>query len=317
MTASVVPAHDALPAVHATESISCALRLEPSLRRELHRIPDARNALTVLSVVAMAVGLVVGAAMWGTWYGYVIAFVLMPGVHIRMFVLGHEAAHGLLFSNRALNDAVWLYLLDLPLLGTATPGYRRVHMSHHRDELGPNEPDKVLYSFYPQPWSSYRRKLRRDVTGVSWFRSHRPVRAALGSWPPTRAGLCVIAGIVMTAAPFVLFGRPELYLALWVAPYVTLYWVFNRLRAIAEHGGMTRSSDRRQTTHHVRQRVGLLRWFMVPYNVGYHLAHHVDAGVSFRHLPRLHAELEACGYVDESVTYPSYRALWRSLVTRS
>ena len=29
--------------------------------------------------------------------------------------------------------------------------------------------------------------------------------------------------------------------------------VVNRLRAIAEHGGMQRSDDRRRTTHHVRQ----------------------------------------------------------------
>ena len=93
---------------------------------------------------------------------------------------------------------------------------------------------------------------------------------------------------------------------------MTSWRVINRLRSIAEHGGMTRSKDRRQTTHHVRQ-TWLARFWMVPLNTGWHLAHHVDMGVPWRNLPRLHAELEAAGYVTPELTYPSYRALWRAL----
>ena len=71
---------------------------------------------------------------------------------------------------------------------------------------------------------------------------------------------------------------------------MTVWRVINRLRSIAEHGGMTRSKDRRLTTHHVRQ-TWLARFWMVPFNTGWHLAHHVDMGVPWRNLPRLHAEL--------------------------
>ena len=49
--------------------------------------------------------------------------------------------------------------------------------------------------------------------------------------------------------------------------------------------------DRRLTTHHVRQS-GSARFWMVPFNTGWHLAHHVDIGVPFPNLPRLHRELE-------------------------
>ena len=55
---------------------------------------------------------------------------------------------------------------------------------------------------------------------------------------------------------------------------------------------------------------------MVPLNTGWHLAHHVDMGVPWRNLPKLHAELEAAGYVTPELTYPSYRALWRALRSR-
>ena len=132
---------------------------------------------------------------------------------------------------------------------------------------------------------------------------------------PARPVALGIAGAqVAVLAVCAAFGRPELYVFLWLAPWMTVWRVLNRLRAIAEHGGMTRSDDRRLTTHHVRQRP-LARFFMVPYHTGWHLAHHVDMGVPFRNLPRLHAELRAAGWVPDGLEYPSYLALWRRLAS--
>jgi fatty acid desaturase len=96
---------------------------------------------------------------------------------------------------------------------------------------------------------------------------------------------------------------------------MTVWRVINRLRSIAEHGGMVRSKDRRRTTHHVRQTLWA-RFWMVPLNTGWHLAHHVDMGTPWRNLPKLHAELEAAGYITPDLTYPSYTALWRALRSR-
>ena len=95
---------------------------------------------------------------------------------------------------------------------------------------------------------------------------------------------------------------------------MTVWRVINRLRAIAEHGGMERSDDRRRTTHVVRQRP-LARFWMVPYNTGWHLAHHVDIGIPWRKLPALHEELLAAGWVTPDLEYPSYVALWRALAS--
>jgi fatty acid desaturase len=106
------------------------------------------------------------------------------------------------------------------------------------------------------------------------------------------------------------FMRPLAYVV-WVLSWATVWKVTNRLRAIAEHGGMTRSKDRRRTTHVIRQS-RLASFFLVPYNTGWHLAHHVDMGVPWRNLPRFHAELVAAGWVTPDVEYPSYRAFWRA-----
>ena len=55
---------------------------------------------------------------------------------------------------------------------------------------------------------------------------------------------------------------------------------------------------------------------MVPFNTGWHLAHHVDIGVPFARLPQLQRELEAAGYVRPEIVWPSYRALWRHASSR-
>ena len=107
-------------------------------------------------------------------------------------------------------------------------------------------------------------------------------------------------------------GHWWVYPVLWLGPFLTVWRVINRLRSIAEHGGMQMSSDRRETTHSVAQSI-TARLFLVPYCIGWHLAHHVDSGVPFRHLPSYHRALREAGYVDATFEYPSYRAIWSAL----
>jgi fatty acid desaturase len=126
----------------------------------------------------------------------------------------------------------------------------------------------------------------------------------------------IVAVQLVLIAIGIAVGHPWIWLLLWLLPELTVWRVINRLRSIAEHGGMERSKDRRRTTHHVRQ-TWLARFSMVPFNTGWHLAHHVDMGVPWRNLPKLHTELEAAGYVTPDITYPSYVALWRALRSRA
>jgi fatty acid desaturase len=91
--------------------------------------------------------------------------------------------------------------------------------------------------------------------------------------------------------------------------------VINRLRSIAEHGGMQRSKDRRLTSHSVRQ-TWPARFGLVPFHIGWHLAHHVDSGIPMANLPKFHAELRRTGYVADELEYRSYTQLWSKLSGR-
>ncbi len=50
------------------------------------------------------------------------------------------------------------------------------------------------------------------------------------------------------------------------------------------------------------------RLTIVPYNTGWHLAHHVDSGIPFRNLPKYHAELVALGLRPASARVPDTTA---------
>jgi fatty acid desaturase len=311
MAATMVPGADRLPDVLPAGRLLADGRPDPALRAELRRIRDLRSTCTVAGAWLQVVGVIAGAVWLDRWWVWPVAVVLMGRSFALLLILNHEAAHRLLFSRRRVNDVVGRWLLAAPGL-VPFDLYRRAHMSHHRDELGPDEPDAALYAGYPISRASLRRKLTRDAVGISGWKNLRPLlRSAVR--PSTRRVVAPV--VVVQAVMFAAFwaaGWPQLYPALWLLPWMTSWRVINRLRVIAEHGGMTRSPDKRRTTHHVRQGVAA-RFWMVPYRTGWHLAHHVDAGVPWRNLQRLHRELETAGWVTPALTWPSYTALWKGL----
>jgi fatty acid desaturase len=298
---------------HATELVRADGRPLPSFREELRRIPSWRNALAVLWVWIQTVGILALAVWWGHPVGYVLAFLLMGRAVAQFAALMHEAAHRLLFANRRANDLVGRWLVGYPIF-TSTDAYRRVHMAHHRHEFGPDEPDIPLYSGYPITHASFRRKLVRDATGQTGYRLFRD-QFAPERWKDPRARRVLLEILLVQAVLLGIafaVGRWWLYPVFWVLPFFTVWRVINRLRAIAEHGGMDESSDRRETTHSVRQHWPA-RFVLVPYRIGWHLAHHVDAGIPMRALPRYHRALYESGYVTPQLEYRSYPALWKAL----
>ncbi len=314
MVDRVVPPRAARPEVLPTERLLENGMCCPELREEIRKIDDRRNAASVAGLW-LSVAAVVALSVWiDNPLFYVLAFLAMGPIYVRFAILMHEAAHKLLFTNKRINDWVGTWLIAYPAwvpIGL----YRRGHFAHHREEFGPRDPDVAYYGGYPCDRRALRRRLVRDALGVSGWKNFLPLLKSVRArqaWKITLPLLGVQA--VLWAASWAATGRWWIYPLLWWLPWMTEWRVLNRLRSIAEHGGMQPSSDRRATTHHVRQ-TWLARLWLVPCYAGWHLAHHVDMGIPMRNLPRFHSELVRAGYVTDELVYPSYRALWRALAS--
>ncbi len=314
MSGNMIPHQSIRPQVLPADRLLANGLAIPAVRAQLRKIPDSRNALSVVAVwfwMAFVIGVVVKIDRPWAWLAGVI---VMSSIHARLLILMHEAAHKLLFTKKRTNDFVGTWLIAYPGW-TPISVYRRSHFAHHREEFGPDEPDIPFYAGYRTSPRVLGRRLLRDAVGISGWKNLTPLFKGLrrASSRPAAAGI-LGAQAVMFAVMWAATGRWYTWVVLWFGSWMTGWRVTNRLRAIAEHGGLGHSSDRRATTHHVRQSL-LARFWMVPYNTGWHLAHHVDMGIPFRNLPAFHAELVAAGYVTPELTYRSYLQLWKALAS--
>ena len=296
-----------------TSLISPDGRPAPAFRSDLRRIPSVRNALSVLGIYLQAILVIAVAMRVDHIVGYALAILLMGRTHAQCLGLMHESVHRLLMRNKSVNDFFGRWLLGYPAF-TNTDGYRIVHMAHHREEFGPNEPDIPLYANYPITNASFWRKMRRDALFVTGLKMLRGQIIGLFRGIPlvrhTNAKIFAVQAALVVA--FWYLVAPWGYVVYWLVPYLTVWRVMNRLRSIAEHGGLRADDDRRVTTHSVRQHP-IASFLFVPFNLGWHIAHHTDAGIPFRSLPKYHAELRKSGFVNDVYEYPNYRAIWRAL----
>lgn len=285
-------------------------------RTELRHIPNFRNAISIASIYVQTFGIIWAALALHNPISYVVAFLLMGRAHAQLLALMHESVHRLLFRNRKLNDFAGRWLLGY-MSFVNTDGYRYVHMAHHREEFGPNEPDIPLYANYPITRASFWRKMRRDGLGSTGFRMLRGQFMSIFKTDPqqlnTQRKIFTLHAVLLILS--VIFVNPWVYVMLWLLPYITVWRVMNRLRSIAEHGGLRADSDRRITTHSVKQHL-FSSFFFVPFNLGWHIAHHTDSGIPFRSLPKYHRQLRASGFVTDAYEYSSYLAIWRALRSR-
>src|SRR6478735_7157196 len=215
MTATVVrPAGTMLPESTDTPDVLPTDRLGPTgrpigaFRDEMYRISNLANAAHVVGVWIQSVGLIWLANWWGNPIGWIAVFFLMGRAFARFAILGHEAAHRLLFSNRTVNDWVGTWVLSCPGF-VPLAGYRRSHMAHHKEEFGPNEPDMGLYSGYPITTDSWWRKMRRDAFGNSGWKNLKGLLKALVS--PTARSI---------ALPIMIW-QVALFVGLWL---MTGHW---------------------------------------------------------------------------------------------
>ena len=305
--------------------------------RTLSRRSNLRGALAVLGtwgvIAAVFVGLVHAARLPLPLAipAFAIGLVILGGRHLALAILHHEAAHKSLFATTWLNDAIGDWLCARPVwnhLGL----YRAHHLKHHARTNQPDDPDLSLIDPFPVRRSSLRRKLWRDVAGISGLKflighilrdagaiqytvsntvvrlPRKPAWRYVTTFFANAAGMMLTNGLLFAALSFA--GHAWLY-GIWVLAYVTPYPLFLRIRSLAEHACTARSEDIFENTRTTR--AGLLaRATVAPIRVNYHLEHHALPAVPFYRLPALHRLLRARG----APAPPSYRDVLRIVSTR-
>ncbi len=272
-------------------------------------------------MIAHVWGVVFGAmalfAAWPNPVTFILAVMLIGARQLGMAILVHDAAHGALFQDRAWNDRISNWLLGYPML-TETRAYRAYHLEHHKYVQQPNDPDIGLSAPFPITKSSFRRKLWRDISGQTGFKQRRAqIRAAIGTPDmPLAARLALfwrkMGGMLITnlvlLAGLSLAGYWYLYPLLWVLPLLTWYQVITRIRNIAEHAMVPDNEDdfRSARTTHANW---LMRAFLAPYFVNYHLEHHLMMFVPCYRLPEVREIFLAKGHGARMEYKPNYRSV--------
>jgi fatty acid desaturase len=256
---------------------------------------------------------VIGLAMWSgaQWPWLLPLMVMVVGTRqLGLFILMHDAAHGLLHPQRRINDAVgcWLCSHSLSL-------YRPYHLSHHRHVQQDDDPDLGLSAPFPVSRASLRRKLLRDLLGQTFYKQRvkplwhalRNGRHASGQRLELAQGTRFVIGNTIGFVAFAAFGAGWVWLALWLLPMVCWLPLVTRIRNIAEHALIARNEADPLRQARTTQAGWVERALLAPYWVNYHAEHHLFTQVPCWNLPQAHALLRAQGVLGRMETQPGYR----------
>lgn len=290
-------------------------------REELSAFSQRSNRKGAAAVAfnwAFIAAIFYGVALWPNPLTVLVGVALLGGRHLAFAALMHDCGHGILFTTAVANDIVGQWLCSYPILSDLHR-YARGHQKHHAFAGTDRDPDLPNYQSYPITKASFRRKVVRDLTGQTGWKALRATwrrgRTELGRAPwngNALAGHMVVNGFMF--AVLYLAGHPLLYF-MWPAAFLTSYMLIARLRQVAEHGAVPDLFDRdpRENT-----RTTYVRWweklFVAPYNLNYHLEHHIRASVPCYNLEAFHVFLKAKGLYDETHFPKGYGELFRRVI---
>lgn len=285
--------------------------LPPDELARLTRLEPLRSTLAIVQTLVL-LGLVMGvAATHWTWWIALPAVLLIAPLQHALFVLAHDAAHYRLYETRWLNDAIGRLVGSIAGISMCT--YRVIHRLHHNHLYGPQDPDIALHGGYPRGTWYLVKRLLKDVTGQTAWKTYSyffgapalnaSTNVAQRPLDDTSAALRSAArrdrwGVLAfhAAAPAAAFalGYGWQYLVLWVLPLVTVLQAILRVRAICEHGAVTDLSSP-LTAARTNLAGPFFRFLLFPHHVNYHVEHHLFPAVPHYRLPALHRALAARG----------------------
>ncbi|MBC7727230.1 MAG: fatty acid desaturase family protein [Microbacteriaceae bacterium] len=282
------------------------------------RMLSARSSWRGLWLVVHCWGVIGLAMVAGALWPLTIPLgVLVVGARqLGLFILMHDAAHGLLHPNRRVNDRLAQWFCSSSL-----HDYRPYHLQHHRYVQQAEDPDLPLSAPFPISRVSLRRKLLRDLSGQTFFKQRliplwNSVRARRAAGAPLEPqsqelvrGQRFLIGNTLGFVVFAVAGHGGLWLVLWLLPMASWLPLISRVRNIAEHAlvGQGQADPLRQAR---TTRAGWpARALLAPYWVNFHSEHHLFTQLPCWQLPRAHALLQRQGTTARMEIEPGYAAV--------
>jgi fatty acid desaturase len=293
--------------------------LPANVIKELSRQNDTKAWISVLSLYGVLAATIGAAVVWWTPWVVIPAIFIIASRQQACFILAHDAAHYRLFKGRGLNDFMGR-LLATPV-GISMRTYRVVHRLHHNHLYEPRDPDIPLHGGYPRGRRYLIRKLLGDLTGrtapktFAYFLGAPAINEeAPGANRPANGGILhdttpalrlaarrdrwLVVGFHI-GAPIAAYAAGHLwaYLILWILPLCTVLQALLRFRAICEHGAVR---DEKSPLLAARTNLGpgWLLWYLFPFQVNYHIEHHLYPAIPHYNLPACHEELRRRGMLE-------------------
>ena len=289
--------------------------LAPEEIRRFGARSDLVGALLVLHAWALTFGAMAMVVLWPNPLTLAVAIMIIGARQLGLAILMHDAAHGLLFTRKGVNDRVGQWLCAYPVF-TDLQLYRPYHLRHHRFTQQAEDPDLALSAPFPITRASLRRKILRDLTGRTGYQRRKAQlldgigpRALTPRQRARRLAERLGGGVLVNLALFgglAASGYWWLYPLLWLLPMLTWYQLASRIRNIAEHAVVPDNDDPLRNTR-TTLAGPLTRLLLAPYRVNYHLEHHLLPFAPCWRLPQVHRHLLALGYGSRMEIARGYR----------
>jgi fatty acid desaturase len=280
------------------------------------RTLTARSRWRGLWLVAHCWGVIaIAMAMGVLWPPTIPLAVLIIGTRqLGLFILMHDAAHGLLHPDRRINDWVARWLCSQSL-----GEYRPYHLQHHRYVQQAEDPDLGLSAPFPISRASLKRKIWRDLTGQTFYKQRiAPLFAAPPRASPLQRqsqelvrGRRFVIGNALGFAAFAALGLWWVWLLMWLLPMATWLPLVTRIRNIAEHALVGRDQSDPLLQARTTQANLVERALLAPYWVNYHLEHHLFTQVPCWKLPKAHVLLRQRGVTARMEVQDDYATVLR------
>ncbi len=281
------------------------------LIERLHRLDRSHAARLVTFVLLYALAATGACLLAGHWLACLPLYLLAAASLHGVSLFTHEAVHGTLSRNRAVNHVLGA-ACALPVLQNFA-AYRVLHLRHHRHLGQPGDPDHY-HNYTSWTWLRVAMYWGRLVAGYPAYITAIPVLGFRHGTARDRAFILLeVALLALGVAAAVAFVSGTILLHAWLIPMLVINTLVN-IRGMSQHTLLEHADDEIRGTRSILTNP-VTAFFMC--NENYHLEHHLYPGVPWYHLPQLHRALKTELLARGAPYIPSYFAFVREFVVGS